>query len=132
MHGTCGAFLKDAYGIFNILLKIYGVVSESVKARRVAGKAKMILTITDIHINGQMVAVRTKAINAHTQATGKSTEAKAARGAEIGGLAGGSSGAKTGAKVGVGAAILSGGNQVVIPGGSLLNFTLSQALTANS
>ncbi|NRB38530.1 MAG: hypothetical protein HRU20_08680 [Pseudomonadales bacterium] len=92
----------------------------------------MILTITDIHINGQMVAVRTKAINAHTQATGKSTEAKAARGAEIGGLAGGSSGAKTGAKVGVGAAILSGGNQVVIPGGSLLNFTLSQALTANS
>ncbi|NRB37125.1 MAG: hypothetical protein HRU20_01505 [Pseudomonadales bacterium] len=125
-----GALVQNGVTVAPAGSKIYGVVSESVKARRVAGKAKMILTITDININGQMVAVRTNAINAHTQATGKSSAAKVARGAAIGGLAGGSSGAKTGAKVGVAGAVLSGGNQVVIPAGTLLDFTLTQALVS--
>ncbi len=123
-----GALIQNGVTVAPAGSRIYGVVSEAVKSRRVAGKAKMILTVTDININGQMVPVRTNAINAHTQATGKSSAAKAVRGAAIGGLAGGSSGAKTGAKVGVGAAILSGGNQVVIPAGTLLDFTLTQSL----
>jgi len=40
----------------------------------------------------------------------------------------GSSGARTGAKEGLGAAILRGGNQVVIPGGTLLDFKLDEEL----
>lgn len=40
----------------------------------------------------------------------------------------GSSGARTGAKVGVGAAILSGGNKAQIPAGTLLEFSLTEAL----
>lgn len=108
--------------------KVYGIISESVKARRVAGKAKMMLTITQVNINGELVTLKTSAVNAQTTATGKTSAGRVARGAAIGGLADGSSGAKTGAKVGVGVAVLSGGNQVVIPSGTLLDFQLAQAL----
>lgn len=122
-----GALLSHGTVVVPQGSRVYGVVSESVKSRRLAGKAKMILTVTDISINGQMVAVATSGINAYTQATGKSSASKVVRGAAIGGLVGGSKDAKTGAKIGLGAAVLSGGNQVVIPSGTLLDFTLSHS-----
>lgn len=108
--------------------KVYGVVSEAVKARRVAGNAKLILTLTDINIGGNMTPIKTSGINAITQSTGKSSAGKVGRAAAIGALADGSSGARTGAKIGLGAAVLSGGNQVVIPTGTLLDFQLTAAL----
>jgi hypothetical protein len=123
-----GALVSNGVTIAPQGSRVYGVVSESVKSRRAVGKAKMILTVTDININGQIVPVATSGINAQTQATGKSSAGKVVRGAAIGGLIGGSDDAKTGAKVGLGAAVLSGGNQVVIPAGTLLDFTLAQSL----
>jgi hypothetical protein len=59
-----------------------------------------------------------------------SSARKVVRGAAIGGLAEGSSGAKTGARVGLGTAILSGGNQVAYPPGTLIDFQLTAALAA--
>ncbi|NRB37076.1 MAG: hypothetical protein HRU20_01255 [Pseudomonadales bacterium] len=123
-----GALIKDGVTVAPAGSRVYGKISEAVKARRVAGKAKMILTLSDINIGGQMIPIQSNAINAYTQATGKSTASKVARGAAIGALADGSSGAKTGAKVGLGVAVLKGGNQVHIPSSTLLNFTLIQAL----
>ena len=46
----------------------------------------------------------------------------------VGALADGSSGARTGAKVGLGAAVLTGGNQAQIPAGTLLEFSLTEAV----
>ncbi|NRB36928.1 MAG: hypothetical protein HRU20_00505 [Pseudomonadales bacterium] len=108
--------------------KVYGVITEAKKAGRIAGKAKMVITITDINIDGKIVPVKTSVINANTASSGKSTASKMIRGAAIGGLANGSDGAKDGAKIGAGIAILSKGTQVVIPSGSLLDFKLAAAL----
>ena len=47
----------------------------------------------------------------------------------IGGLAGGSSGAKTGAKVGAGASLLTKGESLNVPAGTLLETALRVPLT---
>ncbi len=109
---------------------LYGILAEAKKSRRAVGKAELVLTFTDITINGQLVPIQTSAIQAVTDATTKKSASQVARGAAIGGLADGSSGAKTGAKVGAGAAVLSGGSQVKIPASTLLEFSLVVPLTA--
>ncbi|MFV2058266.1 MAG: hypothetical protein ACC707_17510 [Thiohalomonadales bacterium] len=108
--------------------KVHGVVTESVKARRASGNAKMMITLTDISIGGSLKPIQTSGINAGTASTTGGTVKKTARAAALGGLIDGSKGAKTGAKVGLGAAILTPGQQVVIPAGTLLDFQLTQAL----
>ena len=108
---------------------LYGILAEAKKSRRAVGKAELVLTFTDITINGQLVPIQTSAIQAVTDSTTKKSASQVARGAAIGGLADGSSGAKTGAKVGAGAAILSGGSQVKIPANTLLEFNLAAPLT---
>lgn len=108
--------------------KVYGVITEAVKARRIAGNAKIMVTITDINIGGVITPLTASSINALTKPTGASSAGKVVRGAAIGALVDGSDGAKTGARVGLGVAILRGGNQVVIPAGTLLEFRLSQPL----
>lgn len=123
-----GSLVTDGVTVVQAGSKVYGVISEAVKARRIAGNAKLMIALTDINIDGQIRPVSTGIINATTQATAASSAGKAVRGAAIGALANGSSGARTGARVGAGAAILSGGNQVVIPAGTLLDFKLSQPL----
>ena len=108
---------------------LYGILAQAKKSRRAVGKASLVLTFTDITINGQLVPIQTSAIQAVTDATTKKSASQVGRAAAIGGLADGSSGAKTGAKVGVGAAILTGGSQVKIPPNTLLEFNLAQPLT---
>jgi len=125
-----GALVADGVTVAPAGSKVYGVVTEAEKSGRVAGKAKLLITIDSINLNGQIVPVRTNSINAVTVPTGASSAGKVVRGAAIGGLADGSSGAKTGARVGLGAAILSGGNQVVIPPGTLMDFQLTAPLAA--
>ena len=124
-----GALVDNGVTVAPAGSKIYGVVTEAEKSGRLAGQAKMLITITDININGQIVPVTTSSINALTVPTGATSGGKVVRGAAIGALVDGHSGAKTGAKVGLGAAILSGGNQVVIPAGTLMDFKLVQPLT---
>ena len=109
---------------------LYGILAEAKKSRRAVGKASLVLTFTDITINGQLVPIQTSAIQAVTDATTKKSAGRVVRGAAIGGLADGSKGAKTGAKVGAGAAIVTGGSQVRIPPNTLLEFNLAAPLTA--
>jgi hypothetical protein len=108
---------------------LYGILAEAKKSRRAVGKASLVLTFTDITVNGQLVPIQTSAIQAVTDATTKKSASQVGRAAVIGGLADGKSGARTGAKVGAGAAILTGGSQVKIPPNTLLEFNLSQPLT---
>jgi len=86
------------------------------------------ITLTDININGNITPISTSAINALTKSTGKSTVGRVGRATAIGALADGSDGAKTGAKIGLGVSLLRGGNQVVVPAGTLLDFKLSAPL----
>lgn len=123
-----GALVSNGVTVAAAGSKVYGVITEAVKARRIAGNAKIMVTITDINIGGVITPLTASSINALTKPTGASSAGKMVRGAAIGALVDGSDGAKTGAKVGLGVAILRGGNQVVIPAGTLLEFRLSQPL----
>ena len=108
--------------------KIYGVLTNVKKAGRLAGSASMTLELTDISINGVMVAIRTQPVSGEGQNTAKTTVGRTARTAAVGSLIGGSDGAKTGVKVGVGAVILTKGDDIEVVQGSLVDFILAAPL----
>ncbi|MDO6442298.1 hypothetical protein [Marinobacter sp. 2_MG-2023] len=124
-----GALSVDGTTVAPAGSAVYGEVTEAKKSGRVAGKASLVITITGVKLDGVIVPISTSSINALTLPTGASSAGKVARGAAVGALADGSSGARTGAKVGAGVAVLSGGNQVVIPPGTLIDFQLTKALS---
>ena len=108
---------------------VYGVLTEAKSSKRVRGKSEFKMEFNGIMIHNQIVTISTTQIQALTEETGKNSAGKVARGAAIGALVDGSSGAKTGAKVGVGVALLTGGEQINIPKGTLLQFQLTTPLT---
>jgi hypothetical protein len=106
---------------------VYGRVADASKARRMSGKAKLVLELTGIMINNQLIPIMTGRLDytGERQGTGK----KVVAGAAVGGLIDGGGGAAKGAAVGVGAALLTKGKQIKIPAGTILEFRLSQPLT---
>ena len=122
------AIVIDGETIVPVDSNVYGVVLEAKKSRRLAGKASIKIGVTDIRINGQMHKIKTTALTGVGEQTAKKSAGQTAKWAAIGGLADGSDGAKTGAKVGLGAAILTGGNQAEIKAGTLLEFSLTEAV----
>lgn len=107
---------------------LYGVIAEAKQSGRALGNSSLVITFTDIMINNQMKPIQTSAVKAVTESTSKTTVSRTARLAAVGGLANGSKGAKNAAKVGVGVSLLSGGNSINIPAGTLLEFQLSAPL----
>lgn len=105
---------------------VYGVVTQARKSGRLAGKANLAFTLTDIMINNQMRPVVTSEVSGESANTAGKSAGTTARAAAIGGLIDGSDGAKTGAKVGLGASLLTRGNSADVPSGSLLDFRLMQ------
>ena len=103
---------------------LYGTVISSSSSGRAVGKAQLALEFTDIMIDDQLFPIATEGLVAQTGGQGKKTAGRTARSAALGGLIGGSSGAKTGAKVGLGASILTGGDSINIPAGTLLETAL--------
>jgi len=122
------AVVIDGVTIVPVDSNVYGVVLEAKKSRRLAGKASIKIGVTDIRINGQMHKIKTTALTGVGEQTAKKSAGQTAKWAAIGGLADGSDGAKTGAKVGLGAALLTGGNQAEIKAGTLLEFSLTEAV----
>lgn len=108
---------------------VYGRLAEARQAGRLAGRSEITLEFTDIMVNNALSPISASGIQAVTEGTGRDTAGKVARGAAIGALIDGSSGARTGAKVGAGAAILTRGQSVNIPPGTLLEFTLAAPFT---
>ncbi|MBD1387812.1 hypothetical protein IC617_00080 [Neiella sp. HB171785] len=105
--------------------QVYGRVVNSQSSGRMTGTASMSLEVTEIMVNNQMKAVVTQTLNATSgQSEGRRTLGRTAGAAAIGGLIDGSDGAKTGAKVGLGASLLTRGNAVEIPNGTLMDFQL--------
>jgi len=107
---------------------VYGVIAETKQSGRATGSSSLALTFTDIMINNQLVPIQTTGIQAVTESTTKTSVARTARFAAIGGLANGSKGAKNAALAGVGVSLLTGGNSINIPSGTLLEFNLTAAV----
>jgi hypothetical protein len=108
---------------------LYGTVLAASGSGRAFGKAQLALEFTDIMVDDQLFPIATDALAAQTEGQGKKTVGRTARSAVLGGLIGGSSGAKTGAKIGVGASILTSGDSIYIPAGTLLETALRVPLS---
>ncbi len=105
---------------------VYGVLTNAQQSGRIAGRSQLTLTLTDIMVNNQMRPVVTSSVKAVTDNTAGSTARRTLGAAAIGALIDGKSGAKTGAAVGAGASILTQGESISIPAGTLLEFRLGQ------
>jgi hypothetical protein len=108
---------------------LYGVIVDAKKSGRAAGSSSLTMEFTDIMIDDQLFPIATEALSAQTGGEGKRTVGRTARAAAIGGLIDGSSGARTGAKVGAGASLLTAGESINVPAGTLLETALRVPLT---
>ena len=107
--------------------KLYGKVVESVKAKRLAGRAKLVIELTDISINNQLRPIVSDQIAYEGQRSG--TLKKVGAGAAIGAIADGGDGARVGTAVGLGAAVLTKGKQIQFAAGTLMEFRTLQPLS---
>jgi len=104
--------------------KVYGRITDARRGGNIAGKAKLGLQLTDLTVDGKPYQIATSSYKQVTQGEGRRTLQRAAAGAAIGALIDGKKGAKRGAKIGTGVSIVTGGEQITIPAGSVLEFTL--------
>ncbi len=103
---------------------VFGRVTEAVRAGRLARRPKLVIELSDLSINGQLVPIVTNQAGAEGGPQG--TVARVGAGALIGAAAGD---AAAGAAVGGAVALLSPGNQIVVPPGTLVEFRLTQPVT---
>ena len=107
---------------------VYGELLGKKKSGRLRGRSEFTVRVTAVSIDGTIVPLSSSGCKVVTENTAKRTAGTVARGAAIGGLAKGSKGAKDGAKWGAGVAILTTGNSIFIPAGTLLEFSLTAPL----
>jgi hypothetical protein len=124
-----GALVVDGTVVAQKGSFIYGHLIDASQARRVAGRSGLVVEFTDINIDSQQFPITTGTLEAQSGSTGGRTARRTARGAVLGGLIGGSSGARTGAKVGAGVSIVTQGESVNIPRGTLVETTLAAPMT---
>ena len=124
-----GALVVDGVTLAPRGTMLYGTITTSQQSGRAAGTSTLAMEFTDIMIDDQLYPIATEGLAAQTGGEGKKTVGRTARAAAIGGLVDGSSGAKTGAKVGVGASLLTGGESINVPAGTLLETALRTPLT---
>lgn len=119
-----GALVVDGVTVAPRGTFLYGTITAAQQSGRMAGSSTLAMEFTDMMIDDQLYPIATEGLAAQTGGEGKRTVGRTARSAALGGLIGGSSGAKTGAKVGVGASILTGGQSLSVPAGTLLETAL--------
>ena len=108
---------------------VFGQVSEGRQSGRIVGQSELAIEFIDIMIDGRLFPIATTGLTAESDQTAMRSVGTIARGSAIGGLIGGRSGLRTGAAVGAGAAILTQGETVYIPRGTLVETTLASPLT---
>jgi len=107
---------------------LYGTVTAAQQSGRMAGKSVLAMEFTDIMIDDQLYPIATEGLAAQTGGEGGRTIGRTARAAALGGLIDGSKGARTGAKIGLGAALLTSGESLNVPAGTLLETVLRMPL----
>ncbi|HEG43442.1 MAG TPA: hypothetical protein ENH94_05280 [Phycisphaerales bacterium] len=127
--GTLGA---DLIGQGQVIARrgedVFGRLTRAEKTGRLAGQAELRVIITDIMIDEKPYPVVTSSIKVVGKKTGKQTVKNVGVAAGIGALVRGSKGAKRGAALGIGVSVLTEGEQVNIPAGTLLEFRLASPL----
>jgi len=110
---------------------VIGEVTEAKKAKRVRGKAEVTFALTQVNINGQLVAITTQPVEDIAASSTKKTAKGAAKGAAIGAIANDDSGegAKKGAAIGAGASALKKGESAGAAAGEVVEFKLATPLT---
>ncbi len=106
------------------------------KSGKIRGKTVLTLDLTEVMVNGKMIALDTNVVNQESSSRGKRSAGviggASALGAIIGAVAGGGAGAAigaaSGAAVGTGAQVMTKGQRVKIPSETKLTFTLQQPL----
>ena len=106
---------------------VYGRVLKSKKGGIGSRKAILELTLTEVMIDGQLRPIKTSNLTGEGGAGGLGK--KILKGAAIGKMADGNQGAERGAKWGAGIGILAGGKHAGLQAGSVIEFTLTQALS---
>ncbi len=108
---------------------VYGQITQARQSGRVAGSSELALEFTDIMIGDQLFPISTTGLTAETGNTARQTVGRTARATAVGGLIGGSSGRRTGARVGAGVSILTSGQSINIPAGTLVEANLRAPLS---
>ena len=113
---------------------VYGKVTKSSNAGRMAGKSELQLELSNIVINGAAVPISTSGFQQKGSSSGASTAKKTAGGAGLGAAIGAISGnagkgAAIGATVGAGASAATKGQSIRVPSETLLEFTISVPTT---
>jgi hypothetical protein len=108
--------------------KVYGRLTDAKKAGRVAGKAVLALELTDLTVDEKPHPITTSEYRDVTAGEEKRTAKRLAKGAAIGGIIDGSDGAKRGLAIRGGISLITPGEQIKVPAGTLLEFTLAEDL----
>lgn len=124
-----GALVVDGVTVAPRGTFVHGRIVQAQQSGRLAGRSSLSIEFTDIMIDDQLFPMSTSDLSAQGQGEGGRTLGRTARAAAIGGLIDGSSGARTGAKVGAGVSILTRGESINVPRGTMLETTLAAALT---
>ena len=104
--------------------RIYGRVADAQKAGRFVGKSTLDIRLTDLTVGGSLVPIATGPFAQASASSLRKTARGAAAGAAIGAIADDEAG--KGAAIGAVASGLKKGDAVVVPAGTLLDFTLVQ------
>ncbi len=108
---------------------VHGRIAQARQGGRAVGSSELSIEFTDLMINDQLFEIATEGVQAQTGNEAGRTAGRTARAAVIGGLIGGRSGLRTGAAVGVGASLLTRGQSINIPAGTILETRLRVPVT---
>jgi hypothetical protein len=120
-----GAIVVDGITVVPRGTQMQGQITSAGQAGRVAGSSNLSVQFTDFILNDQFVPIATGQLSAQGASEAGNTVRRTARAAAIGGLIDGSSGARTGARVGAGVSILTSGQSINIPRGTIIETSLS-------
>jgi len=103
---------------------VHGRIAQARQGGRAVGSSELAIEFTDLMINDQLFEIATEGMQAQTGNEAGRTLGRTARAAAIGGLISGRSGARTGAAVGAGASLLTSGQNINVPAGTILETRL--------
>jgi len=109
--------------------RVFGRIASISGAGRVAGRPEIRLRLRELDMNGRLVEIRTTSFNESGDSSFRGTARNAGLGAGIGAAFGGGEGAARGAAIGGATSVLTQGDTITIPAGTVLEFRLSQPLT---
>jgi hypothetical protein len=112
--------------------KIYGRIENAQSARRYTGKSMLDLRLTELTVGASFVPIVTGPYAQGGEGSMRKTARGAAAGAAIGAIADGGDGAAKGAAIGAVASGIKKGQPIVVPAGTLLEFSLQQPVTVTT